>query len=160
MESKLKEAIELRKSGNPEVALELILELLKSAPNNPDYNYQAAWTCDSMGKESEAVPFYESALSNGLKEDRAGAYLGLGSTYRCLGNYQDSERVFAKAIEEFPDNKALKVFSALTKYNLKKYTDSVFDLLILLLDTTNDSGIKSYEKALRFYADKLDQTWN
>lgn len=112
-----------------------------------------------MGKESEAVPFYEKAIANGLKEDRSGAMLGLGSTYRCLGDYEKSLKVFDQAIQEFPANRPLQTFRALTLYNLGRNEESVSQLLIQLLDTTQDPSIKSYEKALRFYSDRLNETW-
>jgi tetratricopeptide (TPR) repeat protein len=156
---KLTEAIELRKNNKPEEAMAILKVLLHSNPNDPDINYQMAWTCDFMGKESEAVPFYETAIANGLKEGRSGAMLGLGSTYRCLGEYEKSLRTFDQAIREFPEDRALKVFRALTLYNLGQSEAAVGQLLIQLLDTTKDDSIKSYERALRFYSDKLNETW-
>jgi tetratricopeptide (TPR) repeat protein len=160
MKSQIAEAIGLRKNNEPEEAMRILKQLLQSNPDDPDVNYQLAWTCDFMGKESEAVPFYEKAISNGLTgEDRKGAMLGLGSTYRCLGEYQKSLNVFDQAVKEFLDDRSLKVFRALTLHNLGKSEDSVGQLLILLLDTTSDQSIKSYDKALRFYSDKLSETW-
>lgn len=156
---KLAEAIELRKNNKPEEAVSVLKLLLQSNPNDPDINYQMAWTCDSMGRESEAVPFYETAIANGLKEDRSGAMLGLGSTFRCLGEYEKSLKVFDQAVKEFPGNRSLKVFRALTLYNLGQSEEAVSQLLIQLLDTTKDESIKSYERALRFYSDKLSETW-
>lgn len=156
---KLAEAIELRKSNKPEEAMAILKALLQSHPNDPDINYQMAWTCDSVGKESEAAPYYEKAISSGLIEDRCGAMLGLGSTYRCLGEYEKSLRVFDQAVTEFPQDRSLKVFRALTLYNLGKNEQSVSQLLLQLLDTTGDTSIKSYDKALRFYSDKLNETW-
>jgi tetratricopeptide (TPR) repeat protein len=160
MKSKLNEAIQLRKDNKPEQALTLLTELLKFSPEDPTINYQMAWTCDFMGKESEAVPFYEKAILNGLSgDDRRGAMLGLGSTYRCLGEYQKSLKVFNQAIAEFTEDRSLMVFRALTLYNIGEFENSVSALLVQLLDTTNDPSIKSYEKALRFYSDKLNETW-
>lgn len=160
MKSQIAEAIKLRKNNEPEQAMNLLKRLLQSYPDDPDVNYQLAWTCDSMGKESEAVPFYEKTISNGLTgEDRKGAMLGLGSTYRCLGEYQKSLNVFDQAVKEFSDDRSLKVFRALTIHNLGKSEDTIGQLLILLLDTTSDQSIKSYDKALRFYSDKLSETW-
>ncbi|HMN69132.1 MAG TPA: tetratricopeptide repeat protein [Bdellovibrionales bacterium] len=159
MKTKLAEAIELRKNNKPEEAIQILTALLESNPNDPDINYQMAWTCDFMGKESEAVPYYEKAITNGLTEDRSGAMLGLGSTYRCLGEYEKSLKVFDQAVQEFPEDRALKVFRALTLYNLGKAEESVSQLLIQLIDTTSDASIKSYDRALRFYSDKLNETW-
>lgn len=137
----------------------ILKALLQSHPDDPDVNYQIAWTYDSMGKESEAVPYYERAIANGLVEDRSGAILGLGSTYRCLGLYERSLEVLDHGIEEFPDDRAMKVFRALTLYNLGRSEESVGQLLIQLIDTTADHSIITYERALRFYSDKLNQTW-
>ena len=122
-------------------------------------NYQLAWTCDSLGKESEAVPYYEAALANGLERDRAGAILGLGSTYRCLGEYEKSLKVLDQGVREFPDQRPLKIFRALTLYNLGRAKESMGDLLVQLVETTADESIRSYQRALHFYSDKLDETW-
>lgn len=160
MEGKLLKAIQFRKDNKPDEAIIILLELLKTNPNDPTINYQMAWTCDFMGKESEAVPFYEKAISNGLSgDDRKGAMLGLGSTYRCLGEYQKSLKVFDQAINEFEGDRSLRVFRALTLHNLGKSEDAVGQLLIQLLDTTSDHSIKAYDKALRFYSDKLSEKW-
>lgn len=159
MKTKLAEAIALRKENKPLEAEALLKTLLQAHPDDPDVNYQMAWTYDFMGKESAAVPFYEKAISSGLIEDRAGAMLGLGSTYRCLGEYEKSVQVFDQALTEFPNHRAIKVFRALSLYNLGQAEESVSQLLIQLLDTTGDSSIKSYERALRFYSDKLNETW-
>jgi tetratricopeptide (TPR) repeat protein len=159
MKQKIEEAIGLRKSGQQQAALEILLPLLTAAPTDPDLNYQIAWTYDSMGKESDAISFYETALKNGLKEDREGAFLGMGSTYRCLGKYERSLQTFDRALAEFQEVRSFKVFRALTLYNLGRYEESVNNLLVQLLDTTNDPAIKGYEKALRFYSDKLNETW-
>jgi len=129
-------------------------------PADAEASYQLARQYDSEGKESEAAPFYELALESGLKgENRRGAYLGLGSTYRALGEYVRSKEIFDRALKEFPDDRSLKVFRALTLYNLGQRDKCVEELLLQLLDTTANDQIKRYDRALRFYADKLDQTW-
>lgn len=160
VKSKIEKAMQLRKDNKPDQALVILTELLRINPKDPIVNYQMAWTCDFIGKESEAVPFYEKAIANGLTgDDRKGAMLGLGSTYRCLGEYEKSLKVLDQAISEFAEDRSLKVFRALTIYNLGNAEDSVGELLVQLLDTTNDQSIKTYEKALRFYSDKLNETW-
>lgn len=159
MKEKLEEAVQLRKNQKPEEAMSILRTLLQSHPHDPNLNYQIAWTFDYMGKESDAAPYYETALANGLTEDREGAFLGLGSTYRCLGEYEKSLKVFDRGIKEFPENRPLKVFRALTHYNLGKSEESVSQLLLQLIDTTSDESIKSYDGALRFYSDKLNETW-
>jgi len=157
---KIDQIAQLRKSNQAEQALQMALDWYKSRPDDPEASYQVACTYDFLGSESEAVPFYERALENGIKgESRRGAFLGLGSTYRCLGEYERSKEVLDRAIEEFPDDRSLKIFSALTLYNLGQQDKCVEAILTQLLDTTSDALIKSYDRALRFYSDKLEQTW-
>jgi tetratricopeptide (TPR) repeat protein len=157
----IKKVIGLRDSKNFEEALKLVLSLLSDSPNDPEINYQTAWTYDCLGEESKAAPYYENAIKLGLKgKSLKGAFLGLGSTYRCLGRYQDSIKIFDEAIKIFPEENSLRVFRALCLYNLGDFEHSVSELLTLLLNTTNDSDIKSYEKALRFYSNRLNETWN
>lgn len=159
MKIKISEAIELRQKNKLIEAMDILQNLMSINAEDPYLNYQIAWTFDCMGKESAAVSYYEKALSNGLAEDRNGAMLGLGSTYRCLGSYEKSLKIFDAAIAEFPEDRSLKTFRALTLFNLGKSQESIEQLLIQLLDTTSDSSIKGYEKALRFYSDKLTEVW-
>ena len=88
-----------------------------------------------------------------------GALLGLGSTYRTLGDYENSTRVLEKGIKLFPENRALQVFYTMTLYNVKKHDQAMELLFKVLVDTTSDEEILNYEKAIRFYADKLDEVW-
>lgn len=87
------------------------------------------------------------------------AYLGLGSTYRALGNYQKAEQVLSEAQDKFPTNNALKVFYAMALFNLQQYSQSNQILLELLAQTSSDQNIRDYHKAIAFYADKMNQTW-
>jgi tetratricopeptide (TPR) repeat protein len=134
----------------------------KSPNSQAKIQYDLACKCDSEGREQEAVQHYELALrqlSSLSDDDQRGLLLGLGSTYRCLGRYHESLATFDRAIEMFPDRREYLTFRALTKYNLGRASECIEDLLNLLVDTTKDEGILNYHRALRFYADKLDQTW-
>lgn len=160
MTQTLREAIEYRKSGQHKQSNELILELVKASPHDPELNYQCAWSFDLLGEEAQAVPFYEKAIKLGLSErDLEGALLGLGSTYRTLGEYGESQRVFLKGIKLFSDNNAMKVFYAMTLYNLKEHDAAMVILLRCLTETSADKDIAAYKRAIEFYSDKLDETW-
>ena len=157
---KLASAIQLREAKKHEEARQLLLELHADFPNDPQVNYQCAWIHDLLGLEREAIPFYEKAVQEGLSGDELkGALLGMGSTYRCIGEYQKAKETFQRALDLFPENHEYKVFLAMTLHNLKEHTKAMELLLASLLDTTKDDGILGYERALRFYADKLDETW-
>ncbi|MGG0333367.1 tetratricopeptide repeat protein [Priestia aryabhattai] len=160
MNNKLDKALALRKNGNHKESNELLSELVKEFPDHALYNYQCAWSFDILGEEEKAVSFYENAIKIGLpSKDMEGAVLGLGSTYRALGEYEKSKDIFLKGMELFPDNHVIKVFYSMTLYNLKEHSKAMELILKCLLNTTNDNEILSYKRALNFYSDKLDQTW-
>lgn len=60
---------------------------------------------------------------------------------------------------EFPQRAEFKAFLAMTLHNLGAHTEAMELLLTLLADTSNDPGIQDYRKAIKYYADKLEQVW-
>jgi tetratricopeptide (TPR) repeat protein len=156
----LERAIQLGENGNATEAMAILKDLLLDDPNNPEILYHCAWVCDVQGLEKEAVPYYEKALENGLiGSEREGAFLGLGSTYRVIGEYAKSRAVFEKGMSEFPDNQALTVFFAMTLHNLKENDLAMETLLNVIATTTQNRDIKPYIKAIKYYKDNLNQTW-
>lgn len=156
----LETARQLRRLGQHEEARQCLLTLLNATPDDPGLNYEAACAHDYLGLEREAVPFYERAIANGLAgEALQGALLGLGSTYRALGDYQQAIATLRRGLERFPDHREFSTFLALAYYNVGEYNDAVRTLLLTLLDTTQDPNLVRYDRALRFYADHLDETW-
>ncbi len=153
-------AIQLRKEGKLKESNKVLLELVARYPNDPIVNYHCAWSFDALGLEKKAIQYYEKAISIGLpNEDLRGAYLGLGSTYRTLGKYKKSKKIFEEGLVKFPQDEAMKVFYAMTMYNLKGYSEAMEILLFSIAQTSSDKNIKKYKKAIKFYADKLDQIW-
>jgi tetratricopeptide (TPR) repeat protein len=154
-------ALDLRRSGRHDEARALLCDLAAKYPHDAKVQYQAACVHDFLGLESEAVPFYLACLDGTLPaEDRLGALLGLGSTYRTLGRYAEAEAVLLKAIQEFPQANELKVFLAMVFYNLGRSKEAIESLLQLLATTTSDSGIKQYARALALYARDIDHVWS
>ncbi|NJC96017.1 MAG: tetratricopeptide repeat protein [Anaerolineae bacterium] len=160
LQQKLSSAIQLRESNKHEEARALLLSLQGEFQGDPQVNYQCARIHDLLGLEREAIPFYEKAVEMGLSgEDLQGALLGMGSTYRCIGEYQKAKETFEHALEIFPGHHEYKAFLAMTQYNLGEYTKAMELLLNSLADTSKDEGILRYQRAIRFYSDKLDETW-
>nr|WP_216857410.1 tetratricopeptide repeat protein [Paenibacillus tritici] len=159
--STIEAAIALRTSGQAEEARVLLLELLSADDSNAELHYQLAWTHDVLGLEREAVSYYERSLALGLAdaEQKAGAMLGLGSTYRTLGEYAASRVILEQGALEFPQRAEFQAFLAMTLHNLGAHTEAMELLLKLLADTSADAGIQEYSKAIMFYADKLEQVW-
>lgn len=160
MRGRLQAAIQLREQGHLDEARVVLLQLATEFPDDALVNYQTAWVHDVLGLEREAVPFYERALALGLpQEERAGALLGLGSTYRTLGEYQAAARLLLQGTQEFPEQRAFDVFLAMALYNLGEHAEAMERMLWALADTSEDESIRRYQRAIRFYADKLDETW-
>ncbi|MEI5905900.1 tetratricopeptide repeat protein [Bacillus spongiae] len=160
MEREMERAIFLRKEGKQKESNQILVKLVKEYSNDPVVNYQCAWSFDVLGEESQAVPYYERAIKLGLSgSDLEGAFLGLGSTYRTLGEYEKSEEVLRKGMELFPENQVLRIFYAMTLYNINKHSEAMKILLQSIADTTSDEEILRYKRAIRFYSDKLDETW-
>ncbi|MFC3449220.1 tetratricopeptide repeat protein [Amycolatopsis speibonae] len=151
------EAIRLREQGTDEARLRLI-ELAGQHPKDAVIAYQTAWAHDAAGLEAEAAPFYEQALiGEGLStEDRHGVFVGLGSTYRVLGRYDESLKTLRRGLDEFPDDAALKTFLAMALYNVGEAREAAGTLLKVLSATSSDTGVQRYRRAVEYYADHLD----
>jgi tetratricopeptide (TPR) repeat protein len=159
------EAVRLRQAGDREGLRALAVR----HPHDPAVAYQAARLHDTLGREAEAVPYYEAALaapggpdgpdSPGRlgDEDRLGAHTGLGSTYRALGRYDDALAAFDRALDEYPGDPALTAFRAITLHNLGRSAEAVGDLLTLLTRTSGAPGIAEYRRAPEHYAAHLDE---
>ena len=156
----LEKAIELRKEGKLKESNQLLVHLVNKYPNDPIINFQCAWSFDALGLERNAVQYYKKAISIGLPdEELRNAYLGLGSTYRTLGQYKESKEVLEEGLSKFLQDKAMEVFYAMTLYNLKEHSKAMEILLNIIVQTSLDEGIKKYRKAIEFYSDKLDEVW-
>ncbi|QEV16512.1 tetratricopeptide repeat protein [Streptomyces alboniger] len=156
----LGEAVRLREAGRREEARERLVALSARFPQDTEVAYQTAWVHDTLGLEAEAVPYYERALAGpGLSaDDRRGALLGLGSTYRILGRYEEAVATLGDAAAEFPDDGALRTFLAMALYNTGRTHDAMEMLLTLLAATSKDPGIAGYRPAIEEYAKDLDAT--
>lgn len=150
----------LRVAGQHEAARMELIQLAAQFPADPVVQYEAACIHDRLGLEREAVPFYRAAIDQGLSgANLRSAYLGLGSTYRALGQYSESHHTLLEGLAHFPDASEIKVFLAMTLYNLGDYHEAVASLLRLLVDTSADSEIQGYARAIRLYAEDLNQRW-
>jgi tetratricopeptide (TPR) repeat protein len=160
LQEKLASAVKLRETEKHAEARQLLLELHAEFPNDAQVNYQCAWIHDLLGLERAAIPFYQKAIQEGLNGDELkSALLGMGSTYRCLGEYQKSIETFQQALTLFPASHEFKVFLAMAYYNINEHSKAMELLLNSLVNTTKDEGILRYQRSIRFYSDKLNQIW-
>ena len=157
LDEQLEHVSALRSEGRLDEALLLALNLFSTAPDEPRVSYQCAWTYDVMGDERNAAPLYERALALGLSgADRRGALLGLGSTYRNIGEHSKSAAILRQGISEYEDGREFQVFLAITLYDMGEYAEAMRLLLRNLAETTQNETLKQYERALQFFAGNLD----
>ncbi|HEU5434859.1 MAG TPA: tetratricopeptide repeat protein [Telluria sp.] len=151
---------ELRKSGQHEAAQALAAELAQLNPSDAELQYEAACVHDYLGLGAAAIPFYRAALRGPLAEElQRGAFVGLCSTYRARGDYAEALAVADEGLSRFPESSALKVFRAITLYNLNESKQAVAALLQVLAQTTADPETREYQHALLLYAQDLDRQW-
>ena len=157
MPDTLERAIRLREAGELEEARTVLLELLRMNPDDPAVNYQGAWVHDRMGREREAIPLYERAISLGLSgTDLEGAVLSLGSSYRVVGNHAKAAEVLRGGVARFPQNRAMQVFLAMALHDLDEHDEAMGILLRNLAETSSDPKILAYKEALSFHANRLN----
>ncbi|WP_051588555.1 tetratricopeptide repeat protein [Bacillus sp. UNC437CL72CviS29] len=132
-----------------------ILIGLTNLTQHPEVLYECAYIHDVMGLKTEAVPFYEKAIVNGLKgEALCRAYIGLGSTYRCIGEYDKAIVTLEAGLKKFPDNETMKVVLFIAKYNIKEYEEA---MKLLLKTVVKLEDVHEYERAILFYKDQLNK---
>ncbi|PWS41261.1 hypothetical protein DKT74_28535 [Streptomyces sp. ZEA17I] len=156
----LAETDRLREGGRAGEAREKLLALTARFPDDAEVAYRTAWVHDVLGLESEAVAYYERALAGtGLAvEDRRGALLGLGSTYRVLGRFGQAVETLRGGVEEFPDDGALRTFLAMALFNTGEHHEAMRLLLRLVASTSDDPSVQQYRPAIEHYAKDLDET--
>jgi tetratricopeptide (TPR) repeat protein len=115
--------------------------------------FERAAAHDRAGREAEAIPEYEEALRLGLPDEvRRGALLGLGSSLRNVGRYDDAVSVLEEACARFPGDHALRAFRALAVASAGRCEQALGDALLLVAEQVELGG---YERALRQYAEEL-----
>jgi tetratricopeptide (TPR) repeat protein len=106
------------------------------------------------------LPLYEKAIQMGLNgDDLKSALLGMGSTYRSIREYQKPIDTFQHALTLFPNSQEFNGFLGMTYYNIGEYSKAMELVLTSLADTSKDEGILRYQRAIRFYSDKLNEIW-
>ena len=125
-------------------------------PNVAEIIFQIAWTAETLGRHTEALPAYEKAISLGLPPNElSGAYLGLGNTLRALGQHGKAMHTFRTGKSLFPENREFDAFLALALHDLGQHTESLKLALEALCDTTADPGLTAYARTLRHQVGKL-----
>ncbi|MCR8642883.1 tetratricopeptide repeat protein [Paenibacillus sp. N1-5-1-14] len=138
----------------------ILQEMMITYPDQAEVYYQAAVAHDNSGLGKEAISLYERALELGLAgPDLERALMGMGSTLRYLGRYEQAVVTLRRGMAEFPDNRAIQVFLAMSLYNSQVYKESVEILISNLMDSTTDEKLHYFKRGITAYAEDLDETW-
>lgn len=138
----------------------LLLEMVATYPDHAEVNYQTGMVHDNSGYPNEAIPYYVKAINNGLKgANLQRCLLGLGSTYRSLGYYQEAVETLQRGVTEFPEHRGLQIFYSMALYNSKDYKQAMEIVLANLMETTSDEHLQYFKRGISYYAQHLDETW-
>ena len=150
----------LRSEGKHEDAKTMLANLARQLPGEAVVQYEAACVHDFLGLEADAIAFYTTALLGDLPPNmRRGAFVGLGSTYRTLGMFEQAERTLLAAKSEFADAHEVEIFLAMTRHNLGRSKEAVEALLRVLVETSDNASVQAYGRAITLYAQDIDRTW-
>lgn len=159
MDSRMQNAIQLRKQGEHEQSRAALRLLVDDPALRAQAHLHIAWSFDNEGKEREAGEAYRSALAAGLEEeDRFEAQFGLASTLRCLGEYAQAKRIFEEIITTWPQASEVRPFYALCLHNLGEHQQAVTLLLECIADNPC-ARTEPYKAVIRNYAQHPDKQW-
>ncbi|MBD2830505.1 tetratricopeptide repeat protein [Streptomyces globisporus] len=156
----LAEADRLREDGRPEEARERLLALTAALPDDAEVAYRTAWVHDTLGLESEAVPYYERALGNpGLgRRTGAGRFWGWAARTGSWAGTGRRSRRCAGASRSSRTTGALRTFLAMALFNTDEHHEAMRLLLEVTAATSQDPYVQRYRRAIEHYAKDLDET--
>lgn len=152
----------LRNSKNPEdrrACIQLLKQHLDTEPADVESWFDLASCHDFLGEELNAEPAYEKALSLGLQklpaEKQTRLIIQYGSTLRNNKKFKEAAQILVEGVQQFSENCAIKVFAALSLYNLGKQNEASRLLFAACTSLTSDQT-DGYDRAIKYYVENLD----
>lgn len=144
----------LLRSGDENGAIAYFSDLAQRNPGSGRVYFEYAGAYDYAGYEKNAISLYQTALRLGLEESyRKRALVQLGSSLRNLGKHDEAIDLLRDACKEFPDYAPLKIFYALALFSMGDKTAA----FTTLLKATVLEDVDGYQRALRYYADEINE---
>lgn len=143
-----------RHGGAGKPVVDRLVSLDSRHPNVPEICIQVAWSLENTGEWAGALPWYEKALTLGLSpNEHSGALIGLATCQKRLGKLSEAEQTLRTGLVLFPDNREFDAFLALVIRAQGREDEAFKHLLTVLVETTEDFGIRAYQRSLRHEAD-------
>ncbi len=131
-------------------------DLARAGPHDVRAQMAAAFACDRLGLERDAIVYYERAWELGVPADeRPGFLVGLGSTLRNVGRADDAVARLAEATLDYPDHAPLRAFLALALHSAGHPTLALATMLEAALAAAGPDGFGPYARALVDYQAEL-----
>lgn len=157
MENTIESALHLRRQGKLRESKEMFLTLLSNDQLNPSLHYQCARSFDILAEETKAMPFYEKAIELGLSdEELEDAYVKLGCIYRTHERFVEAKKLFQEAFCKFPNKEQMKVFYAMSLFNLGEHAEAMGFLIDNLVYMTTNQDILKYSRTISYLGHRLD----
>lgn len=96
------EAIQLRRKGQPKIALERIVEALDIMPNSPELLANTGQILTDLGQFEFALMHYQQSLA--LNPDNPDTLNNLGNTLQKLNDIESAKRAYETALQKAPDH--------------------------------------------------------
>lgn len=125
-------------------------------PDDARVTFEYAGALDAAGREGSAIPAYELALAQGLREPhRHRARIQLASSLRNVGRYDLARTLLEQLRQDRPESAAVAAFGALVDLSDGAPGAAVADLIDALLTRATDDDSRLYRAALARYAARL-----
>ena len=149
---KLQQAIELRREGE----LAESTALLESIDDKDGRIYfECAWNYSIQANARQAIDNYEQAIARELSQElRRKAYMDLACNYLELQQYEHSERILVKGIDEFSESEAFRAMLAVAEFKLGKSKSAIVYLMQLLLEPRPSKEVAKYRTELMHYVQR------
>ena len=111
---------------------------------------ESALALDRLGREEQAIPFYERAIRLGLSGSAlCDALICLGSSLRNVGRVRDAVRKFQQAKRRFPGDVVVELFLALGYHDAAQATEALRLTALACLRESGDRNLEPFRGVLR-----------
>jgi tetratricopeptide (TPR) repeat protein len=140
----------LREEIRAAVGLRGLAQLRRRYPRAADVWLESALALDRLGREEQAIPFYERAIRLGLSGyPLRDALICLGSSLRTVGRVQEAVRRFQQARRRFPGDLVVELFLALGYHDTRNATGALRLTALACLRESGDRNLAPFRSVLK-----------